>query len=85
MRHVQQPFPVETIDTDMTATLMPEDDIDALFAQLEQITPPATLIARILAQVPQEACVPITQLPEQLLRQPEINTWAALAKQRKLV
>ena len=85
MRHVQQPFPMDTIDTDMTAIPMPEDDIDALFAQLEQITPPASLITRILAQVPQEACAPTTQHPEKLLRQPELNTWVALTRQRKLL
>lgn len=87
MRHVQQPFPV---DTNVT---MPEDDIDALFAQLEQITPPPALIARILTQVPQEAVVVnaeaapmphIAQIAAHLLREPEMNTWAAFTKQRKL-
>ena len=61
---------------------LPEDDIDALFAQLQQIEPPPSLIARILAQVPQNASP--TQMFSQPLLLPEIDSWKTCTRQKNL-
>lgn len=66
-------------------THVPEDDIDAIFSQLQQIEPPQQLIARIIAQIPQQASQVSTEcffLP--ILRESEMNFWATQAWQKNL-
>ncbi len=61
----------------------PEDDLDIMFAQLQPLEPPRPLIARIMAQIPQQAshiapaygCLP-------LLRESEIHIWTTRSRQK---
>ena len=60
-----------------------EDDIDAIFSQLQQIEPPQPLIARIMAQIPQQAAQVSTEsffLP--ILRESEMNFWTTHTRQK---
>ena len=61
---------------------VPEDDIDTIFSQLQQIEPPKPLIARILAQIPMQSSPVSTFSPS--LREPEMTLWATQTRQRNL-
>ncbi|HLJ34531.1 MAG TPA: hypothetical protein VKU38_12800 [Ktedonobacteraceae bacterium] len=64
---------------------VPEDDIDAIFSQLQQIEPPQQLIARIIAQIPQQTSQVSTEcffLP--ILRESEMNFWTIHTRQKNL-
>ncbi len=79
MRYTQNPFAIQT------NSHVPEDDLDAIFSQLQQIEPPQPLIARIMAQIPQQA----TQISPAcfflpVLRESEINTWATRSRQESV-
>ena len=78
MSYKQNPLVVNT----NTSIHLPEDDIDMLFAQLQQIEPPQSLIARILAQVSQNTSS--TQMFAQPLRLAEIDSWTTRTRQKNL-
>ncbi len=61
---------------------VPEDDMDTIFSQLQQVEPPHTLIARILTQIPQQASTTVLFAPP--LRESEIYTWATHTRQKNL-
>lgn len=61
---------------------LPEDDVDALFAQLQEIEPPPSLMGRILAQVSQNASPP--QMFSQPLLLSEIDSWKTYIRQKNL-
>jgi hypothetical protein len=78
MSDKQNPFANNT----GTNIYLPEDDIDMLFARLQQMEPPPLLIAHILAQVSQNtSATPILSRP---LRQSEIDTWTAQTRRKNL-
>ncbi|MEO8973573.1 MAG: hypothetical protein ABI406_18445 [Ktedonobacteraceae bacterium] len=60
----------------------PEDDIDTIFSQLQPVEPPPMLVARILAQLPQQASTNyFFALP---LRESEISIWTTRTRQKNL-
>jgi hypothetical protein len=63
-------------------TPVPEDDIDTIFSQLQQVEPPQPLIARILAQIPQRTSTICFFAPP--LRESEINIWVTRTRQKNL-
>ncbi len=65
-----------------TNSHVPEDDLDAIFSQLQQIEPPQPLIARIMAQIPQQASTKCFFLP--ILRESEMNFWTTQTRQKNL-
>ena len=79
MRYEHNPLAIQT------NSHVPEDDLDAIFSQLQQIEPPPPLIARIMKQIPQQA----TQISPAcfflpVLREPEIHSWTIHSKQKKV-
>jgi hypothetical protein len=54
-----------------TNVYLPEDDVDMLFAHLQQVEPPPSLIARILEQTSQHTST--TPIDAQPLQQFEID------------
>lgn len=79
MNYKQNPLAIQT------NSHVPEDDIDAIFSQLQQIEPPQPLIARIMAQIPQQASQDSTEcffLP--ILREPEMKFWSTHTRQKNL-
>lgn len=61
---------------------VPEDDIDTIFSQLQQVEPPQFLIARILTQIPQQTATTVFFAPP--LRKSEIDIWTTRTRQKNL-
>lgn len=77
MRYTHSPLAIQT------DSHVPEDDLDAIFSQLQQIEPPQPLIARIIAQIPQQAAQVSPEcffLP--ILHQSEIRSWTTRSRQK---
>ncbi len=79
MSYKQNPLAIQT------NSHVPEDDIDAIFSQLQQIEPPQPLIARIMAQIPQQTSQVSTEcIFFPLLRESEITIWTMHSRQKNL-
>jgi hypothetical protein len=79
MRYTQNLLAIQT------NSHVPEDDLDAIFSQLQQIEPPPPLLARIMKQIPQQAAQVSTEcffLP--ILRKSEINSWTTCSRQKSV-